>query len=264
MMKQVLHKVVKSFGYELTKAAKNLEKPELHDYPCIDLLDLLMQDYMQHQPDVFCIQIGAHDGVSADPVGRLIRKYHWRGILIEPQPISFKQLVENYKGEDQLTFEQLVIGAQDGTATFYTVREDIPGLPFWLPQSGGLDKEHLRGSLYFWKHVRKIENLPDDLDSMIEEIPIPQMTINTLLSKHNVERLDLLAMATPGYDFEIIKMFPFEQIKPPIICFEYNCIKDREACLTYLSNLGYSVGRFGSRAVAALNAPIWRWSLGEY
>lgn len=262
-MKKTIQQIASQFGYKIARVTEASKTPEISDYPCIDLLDLVVQDYLRKHQDIFFIQIGAHDGISADPVARQIRKYHWRGILVEPQPRAFKQLVQNYQGEDQLIFEQAAIGAQDCTKTFYTVRED-PGLPFWLPQSASFDREWVHGALYYWKNVRKLDSIPDDFDSLIEEIPVAETTMATLLSKHNVEKLDVLAMATPGYDFEIMKMFPFDRIKPSIICFEYFSIKEREACLKYLESLGYSVGRFAARAVASLDAPTLRWTISEY
>ena len=49
------------FGYEL--------KPHLsHKSPSIDILDLAIRDLMSRQPDIFFLQIGAHDGVSYDPI----------------------------------------------------------------------------------------------------------------------------------------------------------------------------------------------------
>jgi FkbM family methyltransferase len=262
-MKRAIKKMANALGYEISKKVEARKNSELSDYPCIDVLDLVVQDYMKQQPDLFFIQIGAHDGVSADPVARQIRKYHWRGILVEPQPRSFQHLVANYQGENQLIFEQVVIGAEDGNATFYTIREDIPGLPFWLPQSASLDRDWVLNALYYWKNVKKIENIPEDFDSLIEEFFVPQMTLKTLLGKHNIEKLDLLAMATP-FDFEILQMIPFDRIKPSLICFEYFSISEREACLRFLQDHGYSVGRFASRAVASLNSPVLNWTISDY
>jgi FkbM family methyltransferase len=266
MLMQTAQKIARKFGYELVKQSE-VARATFSDYPCIDLLDLLMQDYVQTQPNVSFLQIGAHDGISADPASQQIRKHpQWRGILVEPQPISFQQLCQNYQGEDRFIFENLAIGAENGTLPFYTVREDIPDLPFWLPQSASFDRQHVLGALHYWKHVRQFENIPDDLESVIVEVQVPTMTIQSLLAKHQMQQLDLLVMATPGFDYQIIKSFPFELMKPSIICFEYFTLtpEDREACLRLLADLGYSVGRFAVRAVAALNAPTLKWTISEY
>jgi FkbM family methyltransferase len=219
------------------------------------------------QPDVFFVQIGAHDGVSADPASQQIRKYsNWRGILVEPQPESFEQLVANYHNNERFTFEQAAIGIQDGTTPFYTVTDEIADLTFWLPQSASFDREHVKGALYYWKYVQKVDSIPDDFESIIKTLQVPTLTMASLLNKHKVERVDLLALATPGFDFDLIETFPFERFTPPIICFEYLTLsrQKREACLRFLEKKGYGVSRFASRAVASLNAPKINWTIGEY
>lgn len=264
MVLKVAQKIAGKLGYQISKVSTGNQSTELIDYPCINLLDLIVQDYVQEKPDFFFIQIGAADGTSADPAAQLIRRYHWRGVLVEPQSSSFEQLVKSYKEEAQLIFEQSVIALQDGVTSFYQVRDDIPGLPFWLPQSSGLDRDHVRGALHYWKHFKQIEGIPDDLDSAIIEVQVPALTIRSLMDKHHVESLDFLMLATPGFDFEILKMFPFERVKPPIICFEYLSLDDPKACLEFLADRGYRVGRFAARAVASLNAPTIPWTLYQY
>jgi FkbM family methyltransferase len=268
MLKNAVKQVAQSFGYEFSKKVEVYQTAVLPDYPCIDLLDMVMRDYVQTQPDVFFVQIGAHDGVSADPASQQIRKYpNWRGILIEPQPRTFQQLKTNYKNDDRFIFEQAVIGLQDGTTKFYTVTDEISDLSFWISQSASLDREHMRGSLHFWKYGQNFDAIPEDFDSVIQELDVPTMTMTSLLSKHNIEKLDLFALATPGFDFNIIQSFPFDLIKPPIICFEYYTLskQHREACLKLLAGQGYSVGRFASRAIATLDtSPKISWTISDY
>ncbi|MCG9891596.1 MAG: FkbM family methyltransferase [Thermosynechococcaceae cyanobacterium MS004] len=268
LIKQLIKQVSNSFGYELSKVPNKSTSVKLDDYPCIDLLDLVVQNYTQSHPDIFFIQIGAHDGVSADPSSRQIRKYeNWRGILVEPQSDSFQELLVNYeKDQDRLIFEQLAVGNQDGSIPFFTVRKDIADLTFWLPQSASFDRDHVLGALYYWKYVRKLDSIPEDFNTVIEEIQVPTLTMRSLLAKHSVTKVDLFLLATPGFDFDIIQGFPFDQFKPPLICFEYNTLQpqQRQAALKFLADLGYSVGRFGSRALAALDVPTLLWTISEY
>lgn len=264
MVLNILQKIANKLGYQLSKAQSNPLETELIDYPCINLLDLIVQNHVQKHPDFFFIQIGAHDGKSADPAADLIRRYHWKGILVEPLSTSFQELKRSYEDEPQLIFEQLAIAPEDGTTSFFQVREDIPNLPFWVSQSSSLERDRVRGALYYWRHVKKVAEIPEDLDSAIVEIKIPAMTMQSLLQKHQVQRLDFLMLGTPGFDFEILKMFPFDQIKPAIICFEYLSLHDQKSCLQFLANHGYRVGRFAVRGVAALEVPLINWTLYQY
>jgi FkbM family methyltransferase len=265
MLKTSVQQFAQLFGYEFSKKAETFG--EIPDYPCINLLDLVTSQYVQTQPDVFFLQVGAHDGVSADPASQQIRKYpNWRGILVEPQPDSFQQLVANYSHEARFIFEQAAIGMQDGTMPFYTVTDDIAELTFWLPQSASFDREHIKSSLYYWKYVRKIDAIPEDFDRVIKTLQVPTLTLESLLHKHNVEKVDFFALATPGLDFDIIKTFPFDQFKPSIICFEYLTLdrSKRGDCLRFLADHGYSVSRFASRALASLEAPTLNWTICDY
>jgi FkbM family methyltransferase len=267
MLRASVQHVARQFGYEFSRVSDQIPSIELQDYPCIDLLDMVMQHYVKIQPDVFFVQIGAHDGVSADPTSRQIRKYsNWHGILVEPQPDYFQQLVMSYENETRFRFEPAAIGSQDGTMPFYTVTDEIANLTFWLPQSASFDREHVLGSLHYWKYAKKVAEIPEDLDSVIKVLQVPTLTIKSLLKKYHVEKVDLLALGTPALDFDIIQQFPFEQMKPAVICFEYLTLpmEKRRACLQFLAEKGYGVSRFASRAVASLNAPKIQWTIGEY
>jgi FkbM family methyltransferase len=58
-------------------------------------------------------------------------------------------------------------------------------------------------------------------ESYMKSETVDGVTFDTLFSKYNVTNVDLLQVDTEGYDKEILKMFPFERIKPSIIHFEH-------------------------------------------
>lgn len=247
-MQQIIQKIANSLGYRISKIRQPI------DYPFIDVLDLVLPHYMNQESDIFFIQIGANDGTSADPVTKLIKKYNLRGLLVEPQPKMFKKLVENYQDQSQLIFENSAIWNQDGTVTFYAVREDEPGLPIWCYQIANLERDKVLAMLSADQQNK--QNISQRLESLIEEIPVPALTFKTLLTKHNIQKLDLLVIDTIGYDFEIIKMIPFDSIKPPIIHFEHALLplEERVACFKYLAGLGYSLSQAGVDTIAYLHA----------
>ena len=80
-------------------------------------------------PDFFFVQIGAHDGIRDDPIRKYIVKSHWRGLLVEPVPHIFRKLVENYRDETQLIFENVAVAAHDGVMPFYTL-DVVDGVSF--------------------------------------------------------------------------------------------------------------------------------------
>ncbi|HEY9642963.1 MAG TPA: FkbM family methyltransferase [Coleofasciculaceae cyanobacterium] len=249
-MKQMLQSAVNQLGYQISKIRQPVE------YFYVDVLELILKDYLQQNPDPFFVQIGANDGTTADPIVNLIQKYHLRGLLVEPQPTIFKQLIQNYQSQPQLQFENSLIAAQDGVATFYAVRDDGNcTLPMWCYQIASLDRHKM---LTLLADQQQKLNLPSNLESLIQEMPLPALSFETLLAKHQINQVDLLVIDTMGYDFEILKMIPFDSIKPAIINFEHSLLspEDQAACFEYLAKLGYGLIQVSVDTIAYLNAPV--------
>jgi hypothetical protein len=53
MLKTSLKKFVGLFGYEFSQVSEKGAKLELEDFPCINVLDLVVSSYVHSQPDVF-------------------------------------------------------------------------------------------------------------------------------------------------------------------------------------------------------------------
>ena len=50
-----------------------------------------------------CVQVGAHDGKRWDPVFGHITQNGWNALVIEPDPIYFERLSENYADYPNVT-----------------------------------------------------------------------------------------------------------------------------------------------------------------
>jgi len=269
MIKNTIRQVAHSLGYHISKVSDLPDSviPEPVAYPFIDVLDLVIRDFLQTKPDLFFMQVGSHDGSFADPIHHLVKQHHWRGILVEPQPLAFQQLMQNYQTENQLIFENAIVSQQLGETKFYSVQQpEGIELPPWLEQSASLDRQTLLGALFYWKVVAKHPNIPDDFESLIEEVVLPTVTIESLLKKHQVQQLDLLIIDTMGHDFEIIRSLPFDRIKPAVIHFEHSLlsIADRNDCLAYLKAQGYKLAKVAVDTIAYLHAPVRHWTVGEW
>lgn len=229
---KALLKTSRFFGYELRPIIKQELSP-------IDVFSLAVRDLMSRQPEIFFLQIGAHDGLSFDPIGPFIRKHHWKGLLVEPQQKMFAKLVENYADEKQLLFENSAIAEQDGTLTLY----GIAGVP-------AEDMASMAPS--FRRHYITLNGA--GLHGKIEATEVPALTLDSLLKKHRIDRVDLLQIDTEGYDFRIIKMIDFSRIKPQIIHFESNYLNHAQMgeCSRLLHAQGYSLLTLGVDTIAYL------------
>jgi FkbM family methyltransferase len=176
----------------------------------------------------FFIQIGAHDGVSFDPICRYARQYNWRGILVEPQPKVFERLVKARHQEKNLFFENAAIGKTDGESSLFAFREN-PSLPYHATMLASFNR-------------RALEKNTHGYNGEIEELKVPTLSVATLLAKHSVKHVDFLQIDTEGFDMEIIKMFMEADVWPTVIHFEdtQGLVSANEWILSPLARRGYA------------------------
>ena len=218
-------------------------KPRLtHAAPSIDVFDLAVRDLVSRVPDIFLLQIGAHDGLSFDPVHEYVRRFHWRGLLVEPQPVIFAQLQKNYAGESQLLFENSAISPQDGTLDLHVFE-------------GADAADHSSMLASTRKHYLQLNG--DNARGELKKITVPALSLASLLRKHNVEKVNVLQIDTEGFDFEIIRMIDFRRIKPELIHFESNFLNRRQKseCSKLLGGEGYALLNLGVDTIAYLQPP---------
>ena len=66
----------------------------------------------------------------------------------------------------------------------------------------------------------------------IEKVAVRCENFEYILDKYEISKLDLLQIDAEGYDFELLKIFPFTKVVPKIIHFEHIHLTqiDRNAC----------------------------------
>jgi FkbM family methyltransferase len=189
----------------------------------------------EQTPDFFFVQIGSCDGVNKDPIHKYVIKYHWSGILVEPVKFVFEKLVDNYKGENKLVFENAAISDKNGTRDFYRLQQSKDVLPIWYDQLGSFFTSTIL------KHKRSIPDIEKRM--MVEKVPV--ITMETLIKKHSIRKIDLLHVDAEGYDYEILKQIDFAQMKPKMILYENKHLtrNDFKASEKLLRKNGYAIKR---------------------
>jgi FkbM family methyltransferase len=162
--------------------------------------------------DFFFVQIGAYDGRESDPIHASIRRHHWKGVLVEPQPDAFERLKRNYEGCPGLIFENVAIADRKCSRPFYKLKDSHARL---------FHADHGTLSSFSAEHILKHLSEPVDAGQALDAIQIPCIALSDLLDRHGVEKIDLLQIDAEGYDFEIIKTVPFDKVSPQIIHFEH-------------------------------------------
>jgi FkbM family methyltransferase len=200
-------------------------------------------DELIDKPDFFFIQVGANDGVRFDELYQRVTRVNPRGIVIEPLPRYFARLKMNYEDYPGVT---AVNAALHPTDTFVDIHHVDPekaiaaGLPAW---AGGI------GSL-LTDHHKRIE-VPE---SCMTTTRVPALSFARLLDEHSVQHVDLLQIDAEGFDYEVLRMFPFERLKPLLIKYEHDGLDAdaRQAAKNLLMKHGYAVFTEGEDTVATL------------
>ncbi|MBI4120848.1 MAG: FkbM family methyltransferase [Parcubacteria group bacterium] len=197
----------------------------------------------EKRPQFFFVQIGANDGVLADPLRYFILKYHWQGVFLEPIPSIFELLQKNYAGAKGLYFENVAIANEVKEEKIYYI-ENSDRLINWCGAIGSFSKEHVL------KHGWAIPNI----EQFVKEVMVKCITFPQLLEKYHIAALDLVCIDTEGFDFEIIKQIPFDHLKPRAILYEHRNLskEDQARCKKMLIDQGYVLKHTFSDTLASL------------
>lgn len=174
--------------------------------------DELILKLFGEKRDGYFVDIGAHDGRSYSN-SRPLWERGWSGILVEPDPDTFKILCANYPNQDRLTLINAAICAVDGNAQFAKHRD---------PQRTG------------WHSMCK-EWIATWGDGAARVISVKAMRFESLPLP---PAIDFLSVDTEGYDYEIIRLIP-ESIRPRLIICEVDKHLVREHVESEMARRGY-------------------------
>ena len=163
--------------------------------------------YAKQDKEFFFLQIGANDGIRYDPIFNTVNELGIKGIVVEPVKEYYEDLVRNYSKNKNVIAENVAIYSEDEEISIYKVRSNS-GLPDWANGIASLDKRH---------HLKS--NTPSE--NIVEE-RVKGIRFDTLFKKHKVEKIDFLQVDAEGYDYDLIKMFPFDRFRPKLIHFEHS------------------------------------------
>jgi FkbM family methyltransferase len=183
--------------------------------------------------DFYFVQIGACDGRMDDPLYGWVNAYGLRGLLVEPQPGLYSQLLETYRDAKGLEFRQVAVGERQEKRTLYTVAAG-PGVPRWAAMLASFERDVLLSHREF---------LPE-IHELLQEEEVQSVTLNDLLAEAPTDHIDLLQIDVEGYDAELIRILDLERFRPSIVRFEHEHLSrtQHEESVARLVEHGYLVG----------------------
>ena len=180
-----------------------------------------------------CLQIGANDGRVNDPIFRLIHKNEWNVAFVEPQTHVFKILKDiTYRGNPRHLYFNCAISDKNGLRPFYSIgfseKRWAHGLSSFLEDS--LIKAYDSG---YVERCAKLngETVPENSEDLIKKSMVQCRTFDDVLDEYEDkfnDKLNLLLIDTEGFDYQIIKLFPFNRIRPSIIVYEHHHLSNEE------------------------------------
>ncbi len=213
-MLKLIQKAVRKFFGENNGLYYWLVRFEYRWHPPLMNIEKMFDEYANVVKQVTFIQVGANDGKSGDPLFRYVTEKNWQGIMVEPVQFLFKQLLQTYaRQQEKIFFVNAAIGKEKGKQIFYRLRRSSEiNAPQWYDQLGSFNKEVLL------KHKTDIPNI----ELLLIEEEVQTVTISELMQTYGYETVDCLHIDTEGYDYEIIKTFPFNLTKPGLILLNTN------------------------------------------
>lgn len=197
-MRKILNKYLVKYGYQINKLGKT------------NYFESLLYKRLKDVEEFYFIQIGANDGISFDPIYEFVTKNSnkIKGIAIEPLPSAFEKLQINYKKYTNIKTLNLAIHNTEKEMLLYSAD---PGKLNLLPDT-------VKGIASFDKDHHKRLNVPDEY---IVTNKVPCLSLDELINKYQIEKIDLLQIDVEGYDSEIILNLDFSRIRPKLIHFEH-------------------------------------------
>jgi len=181
--------------------------------------DIAFSGISRRQGNVFFVQIGAADGKRADPISPFVKRYGWKGILVEPLPDLFELLQKNYGNRDGLIFENIAITERDEVRKLTRIpveRIGTRGVPGWAFGASSLVPDKTR-----FTAQNSPAELHQALTSAAVEVSVNCISLQALLDRHSVDAFDVLQLDTEGYDANILRQLDFERYRPALINMEW-------------------------------------------
>ena len=158
------------------------------------------------------VVLGAHLGVHIKKeIEQTLPK---KVLLVEPVPHNIEAINNNLKNFKDIVLEQVAISDKKEKKDFFFVkRSSIPKLKkHWSSGIGSFNKSHILD------HRSKRFQI-EDID--IDKISIQSITLQDLIEKYSITRIDKLLIDVEGSEYAILKNIDFNKINIKKIIFEY-------------------------------------------
>ncbi|MGE4608210.1 MAG: FkbM family methyltransferase [Myxococcota bacterium] len=175
--------------------------------------ELIIRDFFQDREGGFFVDVGCAWPIKASNTYYLEKHLGWKGIAID----ALREYASDWERERPATkFLSYLVTDHSGT-------EDT----FFKSQSLGLSSAERRRA--------DGRHFGDTLE--VEEILVPSTTLDDLLAREGVTKIDLLAMDIEGHELKALRGLDIDRFRPELVVAEGK----RLGVTAYLDEHGYEV-----------------------
>jgi FkbM family methyltransferase len=191
------------------------------------------EKYFKSLENLTFVKIGSKKGLNNDPIYTYAKKHSWKGLAIEPNPVSFKALQANY-----LHMNKTVTPLQMAVSDKDSVDVIVP------------KKTLLAPTIYSEDSVLPVgADAKEEAKDAVKSVTLQSLWKQNVIGKFN--KVDILAIDVSDADSKELKLMTNLELadpKPQFILFPYSHLnrRDYRAMGTNLEENGYKyVGRDG-------------------
>lgn len=180
-------------------------------------------------PDLLVWQIGAADGVLAEPLRPLLVNFNAAAVLVEPHPQLFARLQSNYANNTRMKLVNAAVGSDQPSLALHLVDLDKArehGLPDWaLGMSSAFTERHTLGPLA--GDQAALAAFGECL------VPADATTVgmDDLLAQHGGAQPGIVVIDTEGMDYDIVMQLLAKEIRPFVLQFQRDSLPSTEVQL---------------------------------
>ena len=207
MTSKLLKKVVGALGYKLFDKNYVVNTRLISNNSSLNIKTLLNY-FFENRYIENLIQIGANDGENFDELSYFIKRFKTESILVEPIYEHIQKLKETYSSHTNIKLENVAIFEEDEKKYLFSVKKEFREIYGNHAKAiSSFTSNHLLKHGIKKKHIEKIE--------------VKSISINQLLEKYKINKVDLFYCDAEGYDGNIVLGLLKSKIECKIIIFEY-------------------------------------------
>lgn len=147
------------------------------------------------------ISIGENDGITLSNV-RALAELNWQGVMVEPSPLAFIKLKENYKDKKGFYLYNIAIGTHNGRMKFYESGTHLNKGDVGLLSTG---------------NPEEMKRWPGE---KFEEREVICYRWKTFLNRLKIKKFDFISLDAEGMCMEILEQIDLKDTK--LVCIEFN------------------------------------------